>query len=149
MKGSELKALCGTYPHIAVGKPRPQGAPGFYFDICLLIFLTKDLVLVHTPGAFKTCKHPSLGLTEGTMAVPDAQIYPHATGAAAEVVKLHQEPQDLVFWAGWVGALFRSPSIFVELTGGLEWRLLLVLPICPASLDRSRGEGNPLSVQRG
>ena len=78
----------------------------FYFDICLLIFLTKDLVLVHTPGAFKIGKHPSLGLTEGTMANPDAQIYPHATGAAAEVVKLHQEPQDLVFWAGWVGALF-------------------------------------------
>ena len=36
------------------------------------------------------------------MSSPDAQIFPHATGAAADTVSKHQEPQDLVFYSGWV-----------------------------------------------
>jgi len=32
---------------------------------------------------------------------PDEDIYPIATGHAAKTVAQHQEPQDLVFWAGW------------------------------------------------
>jgi len=35
------------------------------------------------------------------MSVPDAQIYPHATGPAAVTAATHQDPQDLVFWTGW------------------------------------------------
>ncbi|KAF5386216.1 hypothetical protein D9615_002310 [Tricholomella constricta] len=35
------------------------------------------------------------------MANPDVQIFPHATGLAAAIVAKHQEPQDLVYYAGW------------------------------------------------
>ena len=34
--------------------------------------------------------------------IPDQKIFPHATGKAAETVAKHQDPQDLVFYAGWV-----------------------------------------------
>ena len=34
------------------------------------------------------------------MGIPDADIYPTATGAALETVKKHQEEADLVFYAG-------------------------------------------------
>lgn len=37
-----------------------------------------------------------------TMGIPDEQIFPHATGAAARTVEQHQEPQELIFYAGWV-----------------------------------------------
>jgi len=33
--------------------------------------------------------------------MPDADIFPHATGEALKTVEQHQEPQDLVFWSGW------------------------------------------------
>ncbi|RDB24896.1 putative glutathione S-transferase [Hypsizygus marmoreus] len=35
------------------------------------------------------------------MSIPDAQIFPHATGPAEAVVAKHQDPQELVFYAGW------------------------------------------------
>ncbi|KAG6857738.1 hypothetical protein H0H87_004154 [Tephrocybe sp. NHM501043] len=35
------------------------------------------------------------------MSIPDAQIFPHATGLAEKLVAAHQEPQDLVYHAGW------------------------------------------------
>ncbi|KAF9486043.1 glutathione S-transferase [Pholiota conissans] len=35
------------------------------------------------------------------MGIPEENIYPHATGAAEALVAKHQEPQDLVFYAGW------------------------------------------------
>ncbi|KAH9485587.1 putative glutathione S-transferase parC [Psilocybe cubensis] len=35
------------------------------------------------------------------MGIPDEQIFPHATAAAAETVAKHQEPQDLIFYSGW------------------------------------------------
>ncbi|KAJ3564644.1 hypothetical protein NP233_g8159 [Leucocoprinus birnbaumii] len=50
-------------------------------------------------------------------AIPDAQIYPHATGDAAEVVKQHQEPQDLVFWSGWFCPFVQRVWIALEETG--------------------------------
>lgn len=43
--------------------------------------------------------------TTTTMSIPDAQIHPHATGPAEAIVAKHQEPQDLVFYAGWVSRL--------------------------------------------
>ncbi|KAG6861712.1 hypothetical protein C0995_013281 [Termitomyces sp. Mi166 len=36
------------------------------------------------------------------MAIPDAQIFPHATGPAERLVAQHQDAQDFVFYAGWV-----------------------------------------------
>ena len=36
------------------------------------------------------------------MSMFDAKIFPHATGAAELVVAQHQEPQDVVFYSGWV-----------------------------------------------
>lgn len=36
------------------------------------------------------------------MAPPDADIHPVATGSAAETVAKHQDPQELVFYSGWV-----------------------------------------------
>ncbi|KAJ8502710.1 hypothetical protein ONZ45_g11507 [Pleurotus djamor] len=35
------------------------------------------------------------------MGVPDEQIFPHATGQAADTVAKHQEPQELIFYSGW------------------------------------------------
>jgi len=35
------------------------------------------------------------------MAIPDAQIFPRATGPAEATVAKRQDPQDLVFYAGW------------------------------------------------
>lgn len=34
--------------------------------------------------------------------LPDEDIHPVATGPAAQTVAEHQDPQDLVFWSGWV-----------------------------------------------
>ena len=36
------------------------------------------------------------------MGIPDENIHPHATGRAATTVAEHQEPQDLIFYSGWV-----------------------------------------------
>jgi len=36
------------------------------------------------------------------MSIPDAQIFPHATAAAAATVAKHEAPQDLIFYGGWV-----------------------------------------------
>ena len=36
------------------------------------------------------------------MGSPDEQMHPHATGNAATTVEKHQEPQELIFYAGWV-----------------------------------------------
>jgi len=35
------------------------------------------------------------------MSIPDAKIHPVATGRAADTVAKHQQPQELVFYAGW------------------------------------------------
>lgn len=36
------------------------------------------------------------------MGIPEENIYPHATGPAEHLVAKHQEPQELIFYAGWV-----------------------------------------------
>lgn len=36
---------------------------------------------------------------------PDADIHDRATGPAADTVAKHQDPQDIVFWSGWVSRL--------------------------------------------
>lgn len=36
------------------------------------------------------------------MGLPDENIHPHATSRAATTVAEHQEPQDLIFYSGWV-----------------------------------------------
>lgn len=41
-------------------------------------------------------------LSQLNIPMPDANIFPHATNEAAKTVEKHQEPQDLVFWSGWV-----------------------------------------------
>ena len=45
------------------------------------------------------------------MSLPDEKIFPHATGEAARTVEKHQEPQDLVFYAGWVSSMHRSARL--------------------------------------
>ena len=44
------------------------------------------------------------------MSVPDVQIFPTATGAAAKTVEAHQDPQELIFYSGWV----RTPVLARE-----------------------------------
>ncbi|KAF5354979.1 hypothetical protein D9756_005532 [Leucocoprinus leucothites] len=51
------------------------------------------------------------------MSIPDVQIYPHATGAAAETVKQHQSPQELVFWSGWFCPFVQRAWIALEEKG--------------------------------
>jgi hypothetical protein len=36
-----------------------------------------------------------------TMAIPDAEIHPRATGAAAKLVAAHQDPAPLTLYSGW------------------------------------------------
>ena len=45
-----------------------------------------------------------VGLRKGdrTMSAAEQKIHPHATGLAAKTVEAHQQPQDLVFYSGWV-----------------------------------------------
>ncbi|KAF8161336.1 glutathione-S-transferase [Crassisporium funariophilum] len=51
------------------------------------------------------------------MGVPDEKIYPHATGAAEGTVAKHQEPQDLVFYAGWFCPFVQRSWITLEEKG--------------------------------
>ncbi|KDR75637.1 hypothetical protein GALMADRAFT_156618 [Galerina marginata CBS 339.88] len=51
------------------------------------------------------------------MGIPDEQIYPHATAAAAQTVAKHQEPQDLIFYAGWFCPFVQRTWISLEEKG--------------------------------
>ncbi|KJA28856.1 hypothetical protein HYPSUDRAFT_61695 [Hypholoma sublateritium FD-334 SS-4] len=51
------------------------------------------------------------------MPLPDEQIYPHATGAAEALVAKHQEPQPLVFYAGWFCPYVQRAWIALEEKG--------------------------------
>ncbi|KAA1470412.1 glutathione-S-transferase [Dentipellis sp. KUC8613] len=51
------------------------------------------------------------------MAVPDADIFPHATAEAEKTVAQHQEPQDLVFYAGWFCPFVQRSWIALEEKG--------------------------------
>jgi hypothetical protein len=44
------------------------------------------------------------------MSAPDEQIFPHATGNAISTVEAHKEPQELIFYAGWVSCSRRLAS---------------------------------------
>lgn len=50
------------------------------------------------------------------MGIPDEQIHPSATGAAANTVEQHQDPQDLVFYAGWVRIKWNVQCVTSQLT---------------------------------
>ena len=81
------------------------------------------------------------------MSTPDQQIHPHATGRAAQTVEQHQEPQDLVFYSGWVGIqiVLNTRLRLPELTQ----RRRPVLPVRAAELDLARGARDPVPVQGG
>lgn len=49
-----------------------------------------------------SCLYSTTAQKDKTMSVPDVQIFPHATGQAIKTVEAHQDPQELIFYAGWV-----------------------------------------------
>ncbi|KAF8589078.1 glutathione-S-transferase [Ramaria rubella] len=51
------------------------------------------------------------------MAIPDADIYPSATGNALETVRQHQKEEDLVFYAGWFCPFVQRTWIALEEKG--------------------------------
>ncbi|KAJ7772070.1 glutathione-S-transferase [Mycena maculata] len=51
------------------------------------------------------------------MPLPDEAIFPHATGAASETVAAHQEPQELIFHAGWFCPYVQRTWISLEEKG--------------------------------
>ncbi|OCH86089.1 glutathione-S-transferase [Obba rivulosa] len=51
------------------------------------------------------------------MSIPDEKIHPVATGRAAETVAKHQEPQELVFYAGWFCPYVQRSWIALEEKG--------------------------------
>ncbi|KAH8087833.1 glutathione-S-transferase [Cristinia sonorae] len=51
------------------------------------------------------------------MGVPDEHIHPVATGVAAQTVAKHQEPQDLIFYAGWFCPYVQRTWIALEERG--------------------------------
>ncbi|KAF4563191.1 hypothetical protein EYR40_007098 [Pleurotus pulmonarius] len=48
------------------------------------------------------------------MSTPDERYHPNATGLAAETVSKHQDPQDLVFYAGWFCPFVQRSWIALE-----------------------------------
>jgi glutathione S-transferase len=72
------------------------------------------------------------------MPIPDEQIFPHATGNAISTVEAHKEPQELIFYSGWVR---RSTSFEVYLKPTVA-----VLPVCPKELDYFGRERHPLPI---
>ncbi|KAG6885002.1 hypothetical protein C0993_006653 [Termitomyces sp. T159_Od127] len=55
------------------------------------------------------------------MTIPDVNIFPHATGRAAELVAKHQEPQDFVFYSGWVSDCLVFGSVSRFNSGNLQF----------------------------
>ena len=86
------------------------------------------------------------------MGLPDENIHPHATGRAATTVAEHQEPQDLIFYSGWVRAT--EPSLAeVELS---EHNVTVDHDLIPRSSARTsnepgsslRSEASPTNTRR-
>ena len=80
------------------------------------------------------------------MSIPDEQIFPYATGAAAETVEKHQQPQDVIFYAGWVRTMRTEIAIAVTKQSITVYNI--VLSVCSADMDIPRRERDPISVQR-
>lgn len=51
------------------------------------------------------------------MGIPDADIYPTATGRALDTVKAHQDPADVIFYAGWFCPFVQRTWIALEEKG--------------------------------
>ncbi|KAG5731762.1 Glutathione S-transferase omega-1 [Termitomyces sp. T112] len=51
------------------------------------------------------------------MAIPDAQIFPHATGPAQKIVAQHLDAQDFVFYSGWFCPFVQRVWISLEEKG--------------------------------
>lgn len=65
-------------------------------------------------------------------------IFPHATGAALATAEAHKDPQDLIFYSGWVR--------YVRYPLANQFRAPAVLPVQPESLGDVGGEGYSISV---
>jgi glutathione S-transferase len=48
------------------------------------------------------------------MPPPDANIFPHATGTAADVVKAHQKEEPLKLYSGWFCPFVQRSWIVLE-----------------------------------
>ncbi|KAL6305201.1 glutathione-S-transferase [Sparassis latifolia] len=51
------------------------------------------------------------------MSIPDERFFPYATGLAAQTVEKHQQPQDLIFYAGWFCPFVHRSWIALEEKG--------------------------------
>lgn len=51
------------------------------------------------------------------MAIPDQDLHPTATGAAAKTVEAHQQPQDVTFYSGWFCPFVQRTWITLEEKG--------------------------------
>ncbi|KZT21089.1 glutathione-S-transferase [Neolentinus lepideus HHB14362 ss-1] len=51
------------------------------------------------------------------MGLPDEHIHPHATGAAEKTVAQHEQPQDLIFYAGWFCPFVQRSWVALEEKG--------------------------------
>jgi glutathione S-transferase len=51
------------------------------------------------------------------MSIPDAELHPCATGAAAQTVAQHQDPQDVVFYSGWFCPFVQRTWLVLEEKG--------------------------------
>jgi hypothetical protein len=54
---------------------------------------------------------------------PDAKLFPHATGAAEQMVKAHQKEEPLKLYSGWV---------YTQSPGYSKWLSNQVLSLRPA-----------------
>ena len=80
--------------------------------------------------------------------VPDQHIHPVATGAAAKTVEKHQEPQDLVFYSGWVSQRIIDDSLKKQAHGGGHLDLISFVHSFNEHGSRSKRRAFPTSMLR-
>ena len=106
--------------------------------IARAISIASGNTLLHRPVAQLAL--PLHSTTQTTMAIADADLFPHATGEAAKTVAKHTEPQELVFYAGWVcSSLPLRFHIFERLTAHLNSRSSAHMFSVAGSLWRKKG----------
>jgi len=71
------------------------------------------------------------------MAIPDADIYPHATGEALRTARERADPASLVFYSGNVRT--KLPEVLID-----SLTLSVVLPFRTSRMDGFGGEGYSL-----